>query len=154
MQGVVHFYGVQDLQELKFRYRRLASRHHPDRGGNEKLMTQINIEYQALMDFLKSGLSTRKPEPAKRKPQPAKPKPEAKAQKPQARQKVLFERVKIGDTVYVNGTECEVMEVSDSSFRVTAKGRSRQAWFRKECGTGRYNRCLRASWQPNGRSYH
>lgn len=37
-----------DLQEIKIKYRRLAMKHHPDRGGREEAMKPINEAYQIL----------------------------------------------------------------------------------------------------------
>ena len=36
--------------ELEHRYKHLASRHHPDRGGNEERMKAINEAYRVLKD--------------------------------------------------------------------------------------------------------
>lgn len=49
------FDSCKDLKEVKSLYRKLALENHPDRGGDEKLMTQINAEYEAACNRLKSG---------------------------------------------------------------------------------------------------
>ena len=41
------------LDELKAEYRRLAMRHHPDRGGDTETMQRINAEYEAKFELLK-----------------------------------------------------------------------------------------------------
>jgi len=43
----------ETLEELKGMYRKLAMRHHPDRGGNTETMKTINAEYDALFPLLK-----------------------------------------------------------------------------------------------------
>lgn len=45
---------VETLEELKQAYKKLALIHHPDRGGNEELMKQLNNEYDELFEKLKS----------------------------------------------------------------------------------------------------
>lgn len=147
----IYFIDVKNINELKSRYRRLASRHHPDRGGNHGKMSAINTEYQQWLAFFKSGFVVTEQATT------AKPRAKGKGKKQgaagQQRKKPRFEKIKTGDTVFVNGTETEVIEVVDAAFRVVAKGRCRQAWFSRECGTGLYNAALRASWRPNGRHF-
>jgi len=41
------------LEELKAQYRRLAMKHHPDRGGSDEAMKAINNEYDNLFPILK-----------------------------------------------------------------------------------------------------
>ncbi|MCD4774040.1 MAG: hypothetical protein K8R41_11730 [Bacteroidales bacterium] len=52
--------------------------------------------------------------------------------------------LEIGDTVFVNGTECVVTVVSDSNFIARAKGRTRKALFDKNTGLGVYNQKYKA----------
>ena len=42
------FSNCQTLEELKKLYKQLVFKHHPDRGGNEELMKQINVEYDKI----------------------------------------------------------------------------------------------------------
>lgn len=45
---------VETLEELKKIYKKLALIHHPDRGGNEEVMKQLNNEYDELFEKLKN----------------------------------------------------------------------------------------------------
>lgn len=47
------FENVRTLDELKAEYRRLAMKHHPDRGGDVETMKAINAEHDALFEILK-----------------------------------------------------------------------------------------------------
>ena len=49
---MAYFGGCKNLQELRAEYRRLAKQHHPDMGGDEKIMMQINAEYDKLSAIL------------------------------------------------------------------------------------------------------
>lgn len=53
--------------------------------------------------------------------------------------------VKVHDTVFVNGTECEVTAVFKETFIAKAKGRHKLAIFDKKTGRGIYNRKYRAT---------
>lgn len=44
----MYFNGIKTQEELRREYRRLAMEHHPDRGGNTRIMQEINREYAAL----------------------------------------------------------------------------------------------------------
>lgn len=48
-----YFENVRTLDELKAEYRRLAMKHHPDRGGDVETMKAINAEHDALFEILK-----------------------------------------------------------------------------------------------------
>ena len=107
----------KSVNELKSNYRKLANRYHPDRGGNTHIMQKINTLYKQLLAEMKT------------------------------RHYDDFTHVTVGMTVYVNGTECEVLEVSTNTFRVVAVGRTRQAQFFKDNGIGRFNSRLIARYQ-------
>ena len=47
------------LEELKAMYRKLAMRHHPDRGGNPEIMKMVNNEYDELFPKLKDVHKTK-----------------------------------------------------------------------------------------------
>lgn len=53
--GWANMYLLVDADELKARYRELAKKHHPDRGGSAKKMAQVN----AAMDVLTAELESR-----------------------------------------------------------------------------------------------
>ena len=42
------FNGVKDIETLRKRYRELLKKHHPDNGGNEETMKEINRQYDAV----------------------------------------------------------------------------------------------------------
>jgi len=48
------FENPRTLEELKKQYRKLAMEHHPDIGGLEQDMKEINNEYQTLFHLLKN----------------------------------------------------------------------------------------------------
>jgi len=48
-----YFINCKTLEELKAEYRRLAMKHHPDRGGDAETMKAINAEHDALFEILK-----------------------------------------------------------------------------------------------------
>jgi len=43
-----YFNDCKNLDEVKRRYKELALKHHPDRGGNTQIMQDINNEYEAI----------------------------------------------------------------------------------------------------------
>lgn len=43
-----YFAGVETVEELRKRYKELLKKHHPDNGGNEETMKEINAEYDRL----------------------------------------------------------------------------------------------------------
>lgn len=118
---MTHFSSLTTTAELKRHYRKLACQFHPDRGGDVHAMQAINSEYQATLNRLQN--------------------------KKRFTQFCNFKHIAVGDTLYVNGTEAEVIEVHHTTFRAVAKGRSRQAVFDKNTGYGKYNRRLRASME-------
>ncbi len=48
------FTNPQTLEELKKQYKRLAMKHHPDIGGSDADMKEINAEYDSLFNRLKN----------------------------------------------------------------------------------------------------
>ena len=48
------FSGIEDLKSLKSAYIRLAKQYHPDIGGNDDIMKEINAERDKLKDFLEN----------------------------------------------------------------------------------------------------
>ena len=119
----LHFFpdNIQSEAQIKLNYKRLALLYHPDRGGNEELMRELNVEYDYLKHLIKAKNLTKK--------------------------KVIseFALLMIGDTVYVNGTECVVVDVFPHSFIARAKGRAKLAIFDKETGYAINNRKYKAS---------
>ena len=113
--------------QAKLNYKRLALMYHPDKGGSDELMRELNYEYQLLKEELrkneKQGVAL-------------------------TELKRDFTLVKIGDTVYVNGTECVVIGVFTHSFLARAKGRMRTAVFDKRTGESLYTkRKFIATWE-------
>ncbi len=119
----LHFFpdNIENEAQVKLNYKRLALLYHPDRGGSEELMRELNVEYDYLKHYIKTKNLTRK--------------------------KVIseFSLLKIGDTVFVNGTECVVVDVFPHSFIARAKGRVKLAIFDKETGYAINNRKYKAS---------
>ncbi len=56
--------------------------------------------------------------------------------------------VRVGDTVFVNGTECEVTFVGREVFIAKAKGRQKRDVFYKSTGIGKFNPQYRAGVMP------
>lgn len=48
-----YFANIQNLEDLKKEYRRLAAKHHPDVGGDTATMAEINNQYEGLFNRLK-----------------------------------------------------------------------------------------------------
>lgn len=51
--GMKWFQGITTLKELRKEYRRLVVKHHPDNGGSEDVIKEINAEYDRLFKKLK-----------------------------------------------------------------------------------------------------
>ena len=49
------FEDIKTLDELRKEYRRLAMLHHPDKGGDTRLMQIINEQYEKLSKKLING---------------------------------------------------------------------------------------------------
>lgn len=49
------FKEVDSLDELRKLYRKLVVKHHPDNGGSEELIKEINNEYENIFKRLKEG---------------------------------------------------------------------------------------------------
>lgn len=48
------FTNPQTIEQLKKEYKRLAMKHHPDMGGTDEAMKEINSEYDSLFEKLKN----------------------------------------------------------------------------------------------------
>jgi len=46
---IKYFTGIVDIDGLKFAYRNLAKQYHPDKGGSESVMKEINAEYDYIL---------------------------------------------------------------------------------------------------------
>lgn len=53
------FKNINNLDELKKAYRRLAMQHHPDMGGDLETMKEINNEHDELFELLKAEQNRR-----------------------------------------------------------------------------------------------
>ena len=142
----MYFSEVTEISQLKGQYRRLAARFHPDRGGCSDLMSQINLQYEELLASLKAGTPLQEPVPDYTKREFTQQDCDQ-----QERRRRFFHDIRVGETVFVNGTECEVQEVRNGAFRAIAKGRTRQTWFNKKDGYCSFNRRFRAAWVKNNR---
>ena len=120
---------AQTLPELKQMYRRLASLHHPDKGGCDKKMQIINKQYRIMQERLKTSAN------------------DADISQDN------FNNIEVGTRLFVNQTPVEVLWVSETCFRVVAEGRCRQAQFDKASGLGRFNSRLKASFNPISNSH-
>jgi len=104
---------IDNEVQARLNYKRLAVMYHPDRGGNEDVMREINQEYEIVKKRLrkiKNGLA----------------------------------EIEVGDTVVVNGTECEVKAVFEDTFIARAKGRFRLAVFDKKTGLDIHSKKFKA----------
>lgn len=50
-----YFENVKTIEELKEQYRKLALKYHPDRGGSNEEMAEINNQYDILFKKLQEG---------------------------------------------------------------------------------------------------
>jgi len=53
-----HFEGLTAVNEIKALYKKLAFQHHPDRGGDTRIMQDINSQYQAILKGCNGQTST------------------------------------------------------------------------------------------------
>ena len=100
---------IRSEAQARLNYKRLALLYHPDMGGDEQIMREINAEYNAIKSRLRKKSQT-------------------------------LMNVHVHDTVFVNGTECEVTAVFKDTFIAKAKGRHKLAIFDKRTGRGIYNK--------------
>jgi DnaJ-class molecular chaperone len=121
-----HFFpdNIETEAQMKLNYKRLALLYHPDRGGSEELMRELNVEYEYLKHLFSKKVSVAK------------------------KIKNEFAALRVGDTVYVNGTECVVVDVFEHSFIAQAKGRVKLAIFDRETGYAINNRKYKATTKP------
>lgn len=56
------FNGIDNIEDLKAEYRRLAMENHPDRGGDTATMQKINAEYTRLFERLKDIHKSTRPD--------------------------------------------------------------------------------------------
>lgn len=56
----MYFEKCQDLNELKSVYKKLALKHHPDCGGDVRIMQEINAEYDRIFLFAESETKLRR----------------------------------------------------------------------------------------------
>ena len=64
MKNYYHILGLQNfasLNDIRRAYRRLALRHHPDRGGDAERMKELNQAYEYLMRYKEQYDSTLRP---------------------------------------------------------------------------------------------
>ena len=54
---MTYFKNIQNLEELKIEYRKLARKHHPDLGGDLETMKAVNAEYEKILE---NGLFSKK----------------------------------------------------------------------------------------------
>ena len=48
-----YFKNVESYDDLKNQYKKLLKANHPDNGGNDEVMKEINVEYDALFAIWK-----------------------------------------------------------------------------------------------------
>lgn len=99
--------------QARLNYKRLAIMYHPDMGGNEEIMREINQEYELVKKRVR-------------------------------KYREGLQKLKPGDCVLVNGTECEVTAVFEKTFIAKAKGRHRLAIFDKKTGYSVYDKKFKA----------
>lgn len=148
---MAHLASAQSLKELKTIYRKLASIHHPDRGGCVESMQQLNRQYQMHQERLKLAANDPLFSVSRFMSKESRWEPGYSRNKPPYQPLCDFSSIAVGDKVYINATLCKVLGVTDDSFRAQAIGRERQSVFDKKTGIGIFNRRLRASYSPLGR---
>jgi len=120
---------AESMIELKSLYRKLASIHHPDKGGNSSVMQRINDQYQIMKKRIKQAACEYNSSGRER---------QASTDD--------FSDIKVGARIYVNGTMCEVIQVDCNTFHAVAISHNRQAVFCKHTGYGKYNHKIKASF--------
>ena len=102
-------------EDLAKEYKRLARQYHPDLGGDELLMRQLNREYELRKKMIEEGKVR------------------------------SFDNLREGDIVFVNGTECKVTHVSPYAFIAKARYKNKSAVFDKRTGVAVGNRKYKAT---------
>lgn len=54
MEKTYYFSKCKTLEELKSKYRNLALKHHPDKGGSTEIMQEINNQYERKFEQVKN----------------------------------------------------------------------------------------------------
>jgi len=126
---------AESMIELKSLYRKLASIHHPDKGGNSTIMQKINNQYQIMQKRIRQATCEYN-------------------SNGRAKQASTdnFSDIKIGARIFVNNTLCEVIQVDINTFHAVAISHNRQAVFCKRTGYGKYNRKIKASFSQEQRN--
>lgn len=50
-----YFQNCKNLDDVKSKYRELAKEHHPDKGGDTKVMQEVNLQYSEAKKRFKNG---------------------------------------------------------------------------------------------------
>jgi phosphoribosylpyrophosphate synthetase len=50
-----YFQNCKTLDDVKSKYRKLAKEHHPDKGGDTKVMQEVNLQYSEAKKRFKNG---------------------------------------------------------------------------------------------------
>ena len=53
-----YFKNINTLEELRKEYKRLVKMYHPDNGGSEEVIKEVNTEYERMFEILKNGAKT------------------------------------------------------------------------------------------------
>lgn len=72
----IYFNGITTVAGATRRYRTLAKKHHPDVGGDQLTMTEINAEYRVLLEKLRTPAEPIPNLHAEYQPQEREPMPE------------------------------------------------------------------------------
>ena len=62
MKNLKWFANCKTAEDCKAEYRKLAMKHHPDRGGDTRIMQEINAEYERAWDLLKNVHKSTRPD--------------------------------------------------------------------------------------------